>query len=111
MSAGNKRTHHKQRQILRRKLEARGVPNAEIQRQVERLRQHQAAARAAGVNPNDLDVLWNETHAALRLDDRGFKPRAGDPLLRGAGRATGNTAKAVSRRKTYTAYELRENHG
>ncbi len=40
-----------------------------------------------------------------KKDDKCYKPRYYDPLLIGAARATGKTAKAVGRKNTYTAYD------
>jgi hypothetical protein len=38
-------------------------------------------------------------------DDAGFKPSFGDPLLKGAGRADGVTAKVVKRSNTITEFQ------
>jgi hypothetical protein len=97
--------HQKARQRLRRRLRDQGVSDTEIARQVERLRQRQAAALRAGVRPGDLEAVFDQTHTALRLDDTGYRPTPGDPLLQGVARATGATAKAVRRRRTLTRYE------
>ena len=41
----------------------------------------------------------------VRLDDKGFRPTRVDPLLTGAARATGETARAVRRKKGVTKFE------
>jgi hypothetical protein len=38
-------------------------------------------------------------------DDTGYKPTVGDPLLRGAARVDGVTAKVVRRRHTITQFQ------
>jgi hypothetical protein len=52
-----------------------------------------------------LDAHHDRHHT--RPDDRGYRPNPGDPLLRGAARATGATARAVKRRTTITRYQHR----
>ena len=42
------------------------------------------------------------------LPDRGYRPKQVDPILKGAGRATGATAKAVKRGVTLTRAEFLE---
>ena len=42
------------------------------------------------------------------LPDRGYRPKQVDPILKGAGRATGATAKAVKRGTTLTRSEFLE---
>lgn len=59
---GKRSTHHKQRQNLRRRLRAEGVPEAEVERQVALLRERQREARSAGVNPNDLGPALGVRH-------------------------------------------------
>lgn len=98
--------HREARRKLRRRLEARGVPQHLIDRAVARLRARQDAARRAGVAANQLDAIHDETHARLSPDDRAFRPNAGDPLERGAARVSARTARAARRRKATTRYEL-----
>ncbi len=43
-----------------------------------------------------------------KKDDKSYKPRYYDPLLIGAARATGKTAKAVERKNTYTTYDYNQ---
>lgn len=107
-SRRRQRRHAEARRDRRRRLEAAGVPAHLIEQVIERMRAQQAAARRAGVQVNELDAIHDRTHAALSPDDRGYRPDTGDPLLRGAARATGDTARAVKARRTYTAYQLKE---
>lgn len=46
--------------------------------------------------------------AARQPSDTGHRPSPGDPLLRGTARATGETAKAVQRRRTITRWQHEE---
>lgn len=52
------------------------------------------------------DVQYAKAQRRLQLDDRGYKPTSGDPLLRGAARVTGDTAKAVKRKRGTAKWEL-----
>ena len=101
----NPSQHHNARRKLRRRLEAEGVSPHLIDAAVERLRAQQAAARRAGVPLGDMDAIYEETYRQMRLDDTGFKPNPGDSVLRGVARATGQSAKAVTRGKTVTKYQ------
>lgn len=49
-----------------------------------------------------------ETWARLSPDDTSYRPKRSDPLLVGAGRATGDTARAVKRRNAMTKYEIEQ---
>jgi hypothetical protein len=50
-------------------------------------------------------IVYEKSQRRLQFDDRGFKPSTGDSLLRGVGRATGETAKAVKRGRTLAKWE------
>jgi hypothetical protein len=99
------RRHKEKRRALRRRLEAQGVPAAEIERRSEALRRRQEAARRAGVGLNQLDDIHDETWAQLRLDDSGYRPAYIDPLQRGAARVNATTARAARRRNATTKHE------
>jgi molybdopterin-biosynthesis enzyme MoeA-like protein len=105
MTARRAKRHQETRRKLRRRLEADGVPEAQIERRLDRLRREQEAARRADVARDELDRIHDETWAALRLDDTGFKPTVVDPLQRGAARVTDTTARAARRRKATTRHE------
>jgi hypothetical protein len=92
-----------QQHELRARLHADGQAAHLIDQVVARLARRQDAARRAGVPLRQLDDHLDRQHT--RLDDRGYRPDAGDPLLRGAARATGATAAAAKRRKTITRYQ------
>lgn len=95
---------HAARERLIDSMRAGGATAPAIDRAVDRLVAQQEAARRAGVNLEELDRIHNETHAS-NPDDRRYKPDLGDPLLRGAARATGATATAARRRRTLTKYQ------
>lgn len=50
-------------------------------------------------------MMYEKAQKRLQLDDTGFKPTSVDSVLRGAGRATGETARAVKRRRTTAKWE------
>lgn len=52
-----------------------------------------------------LERLQEQTYADLAVDDSKHHPAHPDPLLTGDGRATGATAKAVTRTKAITRFE------
>jgi hypothetical protein len=89
------RRHSAKRTKTRRQLEARGVPPEEVERIVERLRVDQQQHR---------DIVAMR-EAETPVDDSKHRPTSVDPLLKGAGRATGQTAAAVKRGKTMTKYQ------
>lgn len=97
-----KRRHSEKRRVLRRKLEARGVPPEEIERMVGRLRVDQQQHR---------DIVAMREPVA-QVDDSKHRPAHIDPLLKGAARVTGQTAAAVKRGRTVTKYQHEEaEHG
>lgn len=96
---------HVARERLIDSMRAGGATSVAIDRAVDRLVAQQEAARRAGVNLEELDRIHNETHTTSSPDDRRYKPDLGDPLLRGAARATGATAAAAKRRRTLTKYQ------
>lgn len=86
---------------LRKKLGAEGCDPALIDKLVEAMRVKQLRARLGDERASR--VLSDE--APRQPDDRGYKPAYVDPLLRGAGRATGDTAKSVRLRRGLAAWE------
>lgn len=91
---GTATTHKKRLQTLRKKLRARGFPEEVIEEIIRRRREAHAARRewARGEEPAD-------------LDDSAYQPTHVDPLLKGAARATGQTAAAVKRGRTITKHQ------
>lgn len=105
MATAQARRHKERRRVLRRRLEALGLPQQKIDRLVDELRRRQEAARRAGVTLPELDEIHDRTWAERRLDDRGYRPTSPDPLLRGPGRVSEATARAARRRKATTRHE------
>lgn len=120
---GSAKTHHARRKQLRKRLRALGVNEAEIDLAVEALEKRQAARRAgittddipvdprqaaarrAGVDPEQFDAHVDAWHQANRPDDSGYKPTTFDPLARGAARVTDATLSAARRQNATTKYE------
>lgn len=92
-----KKKHQFKRARLRKTLEAKGIPEAEILRASERMRLDQQAER-------DIMRTWLDTPRA-ELDDTGYRPTSPDPLTTGVARATGETAAAVRRGRTITKHQ------
>lgn len=97
--------HQERRRLFRKRLREAGVPEPVVAQASQRLAARQAAARRAGVPLADMEAIYEQTWRELRLDDKGYQPNPGDSVLRGAARATGQTAKAVTRGKTVTKYQ------
>lgn len=96
----------KKRRKLRHKLEARGVNPLVIDRIIGERRERDRAARHGWLpeTPSREEILAN-TDDSLWPDDTGYEPSDTDPLLRGAARATGMTAKVVKRPNTITDWQ------
>lgn len=133
MSVGSAETHAGQRKRLRKKMRQQGCSEAEIAQAVEVLRARQEEARRRGVplpvsppksgktrgrrrvrvipgySEAERQAIEDATYARLALDDRAHRrSHRVDPLLTGAARATGATAKAVQRRKGVTGWQYDE---
>jgi hypothetical protein len=82
----------------------------EEQLRVQRRRSEQIieAQRVRAVEDDERRRVEDETYARLSPDDRGFRPAKPDSVLTGAARATGDTARAVRRGKTFTKWQLEE---
>lgn len=94
---GSGRTHRRKRQQVRRRMEAQGCSPELIEKALAELtaKQRQARLRAGR---SGLDGVPD-------VDDGGYRPTPVDPLLRGAGRVTGQTARAVKCSKAMTKHE------
>ena len=80
---------------VRRRLRDQGLSETYIERLIADLIDRQQARLA-----------WMRSQATQPSpDDRGYRPRTPDPLLTGAARVTGQTAKAVGRTKAITRHE------
>lgn len=111
----NRAVHdRKKRRKLRKKLEERGVNPLVIDRIIAERREYDRARRHGLLpeTPSREEILAN-TDDSLWPDDTGYEPTDTDPLLRGAARATGMTAKVVRRGETITdwQYEIRVKGG
>lgn len=130
---GAPETDHKHRKRLRKRLLAKGVPMAEVQIAVDRMRRGQLARRrrdeAAEANrraevrrvQSQLDEQFADVQRRsieqaraqqeqaeaeiYGVDDTKHKPSAPDPLKMGVARVTGVTAKAIGRKKALTRWE------
>lgn len=92
----------KRRTKLKAKLRAEGASEELIARIIERRRWGDLVARVG--------LEQAREHASSYAhrddpDDTGYEPSDGDPLLRGAGRVSGMTAKVVRRRHTITDWQ------
>lgn len=96
-----KERDRKKRKKLRDKLEAQGVPEDKIERIIEERRRLDRAAR----HGYTIDSYDPENDEGFYPDDSGYKPSPGDPLLRGAARATGMTKKVARRPNTITDWQ------
>lgn len=94
----------KKRSKLKKKLRAAGASEELIERIIAERRQADLIARLG----EDQARAARRAHADSGPDDTGYEPDAGDPLLRGAGRATGMTAKVVVRGETITDWQYDE---
>lgn len=94
----------KNRQKLRAKLTAEGLSEELIEKAIE-WQKHEDLITRHGLEEARA-IQYTEAHRqdAYR-DDSGFKPVAGDPLLRGPARVSGITAKVVRRRNTITQFQ------
>jgi len=122
----SKATLKTRRQELRRNLAGYGATSAQIEEAVGLLRRRQEL-QARGASPAELrdvteklefavlvarigldaarDQRYQEAQDRLQDDDRKYRPRYIDPVLRGAARAVGETARSVQRRKAITRWE------
>lgn len=90
---------------LRRRLLAQGVDEATIDKIIEVRRRRDLDARHRTATVRTREEILANTDDRLWPDDTGYKPTAGDPLLRGAARVDGVTAKVVRRRNTITRFQ------
>lgn len=107
---GSSETHKKQRQKLRRRLEAQGVAEWEVERRVSAMRHRQAAERDVKAN-EWREEIEAQTYARFALDDSRHRPRRHDPLANGAGRLTGVGALAARRTTAMTRWQWEEAQG
>lgn len=120
---GSPKTDSKARQRFKQKLESWGMPRDEIQMCVAEAARRQQAKRE-GRLPQDADLCVRPRYLDLRArkvlglegvprleeewappDDKGYRPIRVDPLLTGPARASGLTARAVRRGKSYSQYD------
>lgn len=101
-SLSNRRTKDKHRRAaLRAKLRAEGMAEPLIDEIIDRQR-HDDLINRVGV---DQARAIRREGASPDPDDAGYKPSAGDPLLRGPARVGGITAKVVRRQTTITRFQ------
>ena len=104
------------RRILRRRLEAQGYSPQRIdlivaQREIAVVENHDVRERQRRYFEQEaqLDELRQTADVpAVFLDDSGYRPTRYDPLTIGPARVSGETAKAVRRGSTITAWQHRE---
>lgn len=91
---------------LRKRLQAAGLSEAEIERiiAIKRADDHHRRHDYDQPGPTREEILAN-TDDSLWPDDTGYRPVPVDPLLEGAARVNGVTAKVVRRRHTVTEYQ------
>lgn len=114
-----------ERRKIRKKLREWGMPEDEIELCIAQVRERQTMKRYGDI-PIDAPLCTRASYvrllrqrvgsdhnaAVLHLgddyepeSDKGFKPTKVDSVLTGVARATGQTAKAVKRRKTITKFQ------
>jgi hypothetical protein len=91
----------KRRAKLRARLRAEGMSEDMIEVVIARRRHADLVARVGEEEARRV----RRAYAPKDPDDTGYKPSLGDPLLRGAARAGGMTAKVVKRRNTITRHQ------
>ncbi len=123
---GSSKTDQVNRKRMRQRFRSWGMDEKEIGLCMDQIKARQRAKRE-GTLPLDAPLCvrseyvrllrknkpGNDNSAAvLHLgrdyetpDDAGYKPTYIDPVLRGAGRAVGKTAKAVKRGKSFSSYD------
>jgi hypothetical protein len=89
------------RKRQRQRLEAEGLHPALIDQIIEQQAWDDLVARQGLARASQI----RHDHAHHDPDDAGYEPTNGDPLLRGAARATGKAAKVVRRQSTVTRYQ------
>lgn len=89
------------RKKMRERLLAEGASEQLIEKIIEQERRAQLVERHGLQEARR--IIINQT--SKEPDDTGFKPGAGDPLLRGPARVGGITAKVVRRRDTITQFQ------
>lgn len=103
-AVGSAETHKRQRRKLRRRLEAQGVAEWEIERRVAAMRHRQRAERNAKGN-EWREELEAQTYARFALDDSRHRPTGRDSLATGAARLVGVGARAARRSTAITRWE------
>lgn len=86
---------------------------ADLARRQRRHREHARAAELAAATEASARALAQaqaeeEIYRQLSPNDSAFRPSLPDSLLRGAARATGETARAVRRGRTLTRFEYQQ---
>lgn len=100
--ANRKAKDRRFRKKLREQLSAEGLNDQLIEKIIDQQRHDDLVARHGLEGARE--VAYTEAHRR-DPDDSGFKPTEGDPLLRGAARVGGITAKVVRRRDTITRFQ------
>lgn len=91
---------------LAAQMAAAGAGPLRIDQAVTRLRAQHAAAHRAGIPPSTFEATIRNRLQAERPDDTRHRPALPDPLLRGPARTTRRTARAASRTRATTRWEL-----
>lgn len=96
----------KNRARLRKRLEAAGVDQAEIDKIIAQKRDDDRYRREQDRYPVPTrDEILAHTDDSLWPDDTRYRPKRHDPLLHGPARPTGIAAKVSKRRHTITEYQ------
>lgn len=91
----------KRRKKLRAKLRAEGASEQLIEKIIEQERYAQLVKRHGAEEARR--IIIDQT--SKEPNDSGYRPSAGDPLLRGPARVNGLAAKVVRRRNTITRFQ------
>lgn len=104
--ANRRMKDRKRRRKLRARLEAQGVSEKAIVSILDQKRRDDRQARTL-LNVESVEGYNPANDAGYYPDDSKFRPTPVDPLLKGAARVTGMTAKVVRRGETITEYQYR----
>lgn len=120
---GTTETDRTKRQELRRRLRAAGLPEDEVTARVLELQARRDRAKNdPTITPElraKIELIEAQRAGILRAktrklydaqpeqpDDTSYRPRSVDSTLKGAGRATGDTAKSIQRGRALTKWEV-----
>jgi SOS response regulatory protein OraA/RecX len=100
-----RRNASESRRQLKKKLRASGMSEELIERIIERKRFEQLARRHGSV---EAAAQIRYAEQPEQPNDSAYRPRHIDSTLRGAGRASGDTAKSIRRGRALASWEMNQ---